>query len=276
MENHGLKIEHLENKNYYMHIKNYVNRNGNEILINLVSNIICRKEHAETIALDMESMQNLRKDLIAFERLGNPPFSTHNMDEQNNQLIVALKQNNLLNRKEDVIKVLVEPVYLDGNDGFIDLTYYDALVGCHLGIFPSYYEPWGYTPLESIAVGIPALTTDLSGFGLFVKNNVFSNSQFGKEMHGVYLLERLNRTEDEVLKDFVNKLYEFTRFDKSERVEFKLRAKNLSEMADWKIFVKNYVNAHNIALNKVGLITDIQLKNNNANLNTNSKIGNNN
>jgi len=262
MEQHGMKMEVLENKNYYMHIKNFVNANGDEILTNFISNIISKKEHSETMILATDIVQDLRKDLIAFERSGNPPFSTHNVDEQNNQLIVAFKQNGLLNRKEDMIKVVSEPVYLNGNDGFIDLTYYDALVGCQLGIFPSYYEPWGYTPLESVAVGVPALTTDLSGFGLFVKNHIVSTDKLSKEREGIYILERLNKSEDEILTEFVNTLYTFTKLTKSERVEFKLRAKNSSKLADWKIFVKNYVNAHNMALYRVGLISDMELKNN--------------
>ena len=255
MEQHGIKMEVLENKNYYMHIKNYVKNNDDEILNNLISNIISRKEHADSIILTANVMQDLRKDLLTFERSGNPPYSTHNIDEQNNQLVMAFKQNGLLNRKEDAIKVVVEPVYLDGNDGFIDLTYYDALVGCHLGLFPSYYEPWGYTPLESVAVGVPALTTDLSGFGLFVKNNK-KNMKFkdniNKMEEGVYLLERLNKSEDVLIDNCVNMMYNFIKLTPSQRVESKLNAKAFSEMADWKIFVEYYVTAHNLALKKIG------------------------
>jgi glycogen synthase len=249
MEQHGLKIEVLENKNYYMHIKNYINANGTDILTRLIYDVISRKEHAEKGLVTDIFMQNLRKDLIAFERKGNPPFSTHNVDEQNNQLMVAFKQNGLLNSRDDMVKVIVEPVYLDGNDGFIDLTYYDAIIGCHLGLFPSYYEPWGYTPLESIALGVPALTTDLSGFGLFVKNHEAHKDNTYKD--GIYLLERLNKSEDSVVDEFTNIMHKFTKFTQQQRVDCKLNAKNFSELADWKIFVEYYVNAHNMALQKI-------------------------
>jgi glycogen(starch) synthase len=244
MEQHGMKLEVLENKNYYMHIKNYINANGNDILTKLIYDVISRKEHVEKGLVNDMFMQSLRKDLIAFERKSNPPFSTHNVDEQNNQLIVAFKQNGLLNSREDKIKVIVEPVYLDGNDGFIDLTYYDAIIGCHLGLFPSYYEPWGYTPLESVALGIPALTTDLSGFGLFVKNH-------DAHKEGIYLLERLNKSEDAVVDEFTNIMHKFTKFTQQQRVDCKLNAKTFSGLADCKIFVEHYVNAHNMALQKV-------------------------
>jgi glycogen(starch) synthase len=228
-----------------MHIKNYIQANGTEILTRIIYDVISRKEHAEKGLLTDTFMQSLRKDLLAFERKGNPPYSTHNIDEQNDQIVVALRQNGLLNRKEDLIKVIIEPVYLDGNDGFIDLTYYDAIIGCHLGLFPSYYEPWGYTPLESVALGVPALTTDLSGFGLFIKNH-------DAHKEGVYLLERLNKSENIVIDDFTNIMYKFTKFTQQQRVDCKLNAKQFSALADWKIFAEAYVNAHNIALQKVG------------------------
>jgi len=249
MEQHGMKIEVLENKNYYMHIKNYINANGTDILTRLIYDVISRKEHAEKGLVTDTFMQSLRKDLIAFERKGNPPFSTHNIDEQNNQVIGAFKQNGLSNAREDAVKVIVEPVYLDGNDGFIDLTYYDAIIGGHLGLFPSYYEPWGYTPLESVALGIPALTTDLSGFGLFVKNHDAHKEGLYKE--GLYVLERLNKSEDQVVDECANIMHNFTKLTQQQRVDCKLNAKNFSELADWEIFVEYYINAHNMALQKV-------------------------
>jgi len=243
MEQHGLKIEVLENKNYYMHIKNYINANGTDILTRLIYDVISRKEHVAREIVNDAFVQNLRKDLAVFERKGNPPVSTHNIDEQSNELVVALRQNGLLNRREDMVKVIIEPVYLDGNDGFIDLSYYDAIIGCHLGLFPSYYEPWGYTPLESVALGVPAVTTDLSGFGMFVKSH-------DAHSKGIQVLDRLNINEDIVLQNFVNMLHKFSSLTQQQRTECKLQAKNFSTLADWKIFVEYYVNAHNMALQK--------------------------
>jgi glycogen(starch) synthase len=245
MENHGLKIELLENKNYYMHIKNYVNSNGAEILTRMIYDMLAKKDNAEQELIHDTFNTHLKKDLIAFERKGNPPFSTHNIDELNNALVIAFKQNGLMNRKEDMVKVIIEPVYMDGNDGFIDLPYYDAIIGCHLGLFASYYEPWGYTPLESVALGVPALTTDLSGFGAFIKNH-------DARKDGVYLLERLNKSEDKVVDDFANIMFKFSKFTQQQRIDAKLNAKNFASLADWKIFAENYITAHNMALAKIG------------------------
>jgi len=244
MEHGDMKIELLENKNYYMHIKNYVHSHGAEIMTRIIYDALSRKDNIEEDFIDKEFLTHLHRDLITFERNGTPPFSTHNIDELNNPLVVAFRQNNLLNRKEDHVKVIIEPVYLEGNDGFIDLDYYDAISGCHMGLFPSYYEPWGYTPLESAALGVPALTTDLTGFGRFVKNH---NS--GKE--GIYLLERLNKNEDSVIEELAGVMRKFLRFTQQERVDCKLNAKNFSNLADWKIFIEDYVNAHNAALHKI-------------------------
>jgi glycogen(starch) synthase len=188
-------------------------------------------------------VEHIRKDIVAFERNGNPPLSTHNIDEGNNMIISSLRENGLLNRKEDLVKVIVEPVYLDGTDGFIDLSYYDAMIGCHLGLFPSYYEPWGYTPLESATLGVPALTTDLSGFGMFIKDKLTSKK-------GMMVLERLNKSEDYVINEFVSDLYEFSKLTHAERVECKLNAKSLSAYAEWNVLIENYVIAHNLALQK--------------------------
>jgi glycogen synthase len=243
MEQHGLKIEVLENKNYYMHIKNYVHVNGTDILTRMIYDLISRKENVVTEIVKDSFVQGLRRDLMVFERKGNPPISTHNIDEQNNELAIAFRQNGLLNRKEDMVKVIIEPVYLDGNDGFIDLTYYDAIIGCHLGLFPSYYEPWGYTPLESIALGVPALTTDLSGFGLFVKNHA-------PHKEGIYILDRHNKNEESVIEEFTEILFKFMKLTQQQRTECKLNAKNVSTLADWKLFAEYYFNAYAMALKK--------------------------
>jgi glycogen(starch) synthase len=242
MENHGHKLDVLENKNYYMHIKNYVNANAPDIMTRLIYDFISKKDIDHDLFTET-FVEHIRKDIVAFERNGNPPLSTHNIDEGNNMIISSLRENGLLNRKEDLVKVIVEPVYLDGTDGFIDLSYYDAMIGCHLGLFPSYYEPWGYTPLESATLGVPALTTDLSGFGMFIKDKLTSKK-------GMMVLERLNKSEDYVINEFVSDLYEFSKLTHAERVECKLNAKSLSAYAEWNVLIENYVIAHNLALQK--------------------------
>jgi len=242
MENHGLRLDVLENKNYYMHIKNYVNSNAPDILTRLIYDFISKSDIDHDLFTET-FVSHVKKDINAFERKGIPPLSTHIVDESNNVLMKALHDNGLLNRKEDNVKVIVEPVYLDGTDGFIDLAYYDAMIGCHLGLFPSYYEPWGYTPLESATLGVPALTTDMSGFGMFVKSKI-ANSK------GIMVLDRFDMNENNVVDEFTSMLYEFSKLNHAERVEYKLNAKTTSAHADWKILINNYVAAHDLALQR--------------------------
>lgn len=226
---------------------------GSEMMTRMIYDIVSRKGAVMADSLIDSISLELRKDLLAFERTGNPLFSTHYIDEQNNQVVNEFKQNGLLNGKDDVVKVIIQPVYLDGNDGFLDLSYYDAMAGCHLGLFPSYYEPWGYTPLESLAVGVPALTTNLSGFGSFVKKH-------SANTNGVYVLERFDKDEDVVVDTFANMLHSFLKYDQQKRMECKMSAKNFSALADWKVFVEYYVNAHNMALNNMMHRLNIQIK----------------
>lgn len=242
MQQYGLRLDVLENKNYYMHIKNYVQANGQDILKKITYDFISKKDKVEELFAE-SFVNDIRKDLAVFSRKGNPPLATHNIDDKN-ILVNALIQNGLLNRKEDVIKVVVEPVYLDGVDGFIDLSYYDAIIGCHIGLFPSYYEPFGYTPLESAALGVPALTTDMTGFGKFIKKQ-------NPENKGIIVLDRSMKNEEDVINNFSDLLINFLGMSHSERINCRLKAKELSGFADWKVLIKNYIDAHNLSLERV-------------------------
>jgi glycosyltransferase involved in cell wall biosynthesis len=145
------------------------------------------------------------------------------------------------NKPDDKVKVIVYPVYLSGNDGLLNLSYYDAMAGCHLGLFPSYYEPWGYTPLEAAAMGIASLTSDLSGFGAFIQSKLL------KDDSGIFILKRLGRSKEQEIQDLTDTMYKYASLDHAERVQNKINAKYLSNLADWKHFVKFYIVAHNRA-----------------------------
>lgn len=239
----GLKVEILENKSYYRHIKNFIAWHSDAIQKKIVSDLISKKDINQGNLFTKEFMLRVRKDLLHFKREGLPPLTTHNLDEDNDPIIQNFKKEGLTNKEEDKVKVIFYPVYLNGNDEMINLPYYDAMSGGHLGIFPSYYEPWGYTPLESAALGTPALTSDLSGFGKFLQSQ-------GKGKEGIYVLERQNKTTEEVQKQFVDLIYKFIMLSHHDRIHQKIVAKKTSELADWNILVKNYFKAHQKALEK--------------------------
>jgi glycogen(starch) synthase len=168
------------------------------------------------------------------------------MPEEQHKIIRACREAGLNNSKEDKVKIILFPSYLNGADPLLNLDFYDVIAGCHLAIFPSYYEPWGYTPLESAALGVPTITTDLAGFGRFIKEKTnFMNSS---ECRGIYIVERDGKTKNESTHQLFEMMKKFAFMDHSERVDNKVRAKELSHLADWKHLVKNYVEAYNLAI----------------------------
>ena len=243
MRTFGVKVELLENKNYYRHIRSLVDTKSNQILQQIVTDFISRKLTADESFFEKDFMRELRTNILSFQRTGNPTILTHNIEkEDDDPLIKGLAAEGLDNKSDDHVKVLVYPVYLSGNDGLLNLSAYDAMAGCHLGLFPSYYEPWGYTPLEAAAMGIASLTSDLSGFGRFIENKLL------KEHSGLYILKRYARTNEQQIQDLADIMYKYIMLDHAERVQNKINAKYLSNLADWKHFVKFYIVAHNRSL----------------------------
>ena len=115
--------------------------------------------------------------------------------------------------------------------------------GSHLGIFPSYYEPWGYTPLEAGALGVASVTTDLAGFGRF-----FCTECAQIDEPGIYVLNRLNRSDEDVISQLVDVMFKYSNLSKEERIANMMQARKVASMADWKIFISNYIKSHNLAV----------------------------
>jgi len=198
---------------------------------------------------ERDFLLDAKKLMMRFNKDGSPGLCTHNLfNEDQDMILNALRQAGLDNEEKDPVKVIMYPVYLDGNDNLLGLKYYDAIQGCHMGVFPSYYEPWGYTPLESAALGVPAITTDLAGFGRFIRKKSVELKR--EDKGGIYILDRYNRDENDVVEDFSEILYDYAQLHRKARVEQKMEAKELSELADWKVLVENYIKAHNMALSK--------------------------
>jgi len=246
MPNNGVKVELLENKNYYKHIHNYVHKQSHDLLKKIVLDFLCQENPSETL-FNKEFLQEMKRDVLRFKRHGTPPLCTHKFheNEEQNSIISAFRGAGLNNNEYDKVKAILFPAYLDGNDFLLNMEFYDAIAGCHLGIFPSYYEPWGYTPLESGAVGVPAVTTDLAGFGRFIMEK---SKHYDDDYQGIYVLNREGRTKEESVNSLFEILKKFSLMEHRERVENKIRAQELAHLADWKHFVKNYVQAHNLAL----------------------------
>jgi glycogen(starch) synthase len=237
-------VELLENIKLYDDIKEKVTDELPWIEEMVLDSLIKGKMPKTSVIFRKEFLQECKKKFSSFKKEGNPPFSAYITDE--NDLIISIfKKNNLLNRQEDKVKVILYPSYLSTTDRLLGLNYEQATQGSHLGVFPSYYEPWGYTPLECAANGVMTITSDLSGFGIFVKQH---SDQ--KEMPGIIVLERENKTHEEVVKKLYELLWTIATMSRNDRIPKKAQAKFLASLADWKNLIKNYIQAHNIALEK--------------------------
>jgi glycogen synthase len=244
----GIKKEILENVDFYKDIRDTFRDNRDTIFSRAIRTIISSKELTKETAFTKEIIDELEGGLHRFKKPGqNPPLCTHDIyNENDNTIINAFKENNLLNRAEDRVKVILYPIYLNGADGLLNTDYNETIIGTHLGIFPSYYEPWGYTPLETAAQAVPSITTDLGGFGRFIRSN------FDKSKNkGIFILERLNVAEAEEVQQLTEMILHYTLLPKDERVENKINSKKLAERCDWSILIENYIEAHNLALTRV-------------------------
>lgn len=259
----GVKAEIIENKNMYYHIKNYVDWHAQTILKQLTFDFLIqgthdekkKAEHGMNEIFTGDFMRELKKDLQHFKRWGNPPITTHEiLNKQQNPLHEGLYAAGLDNKEANRVKVIMYPAYLDGSDGLLNLPYYEAIVGAHLGVFPSYYEPWGYTPVESAALAVPAITTDLAGFGRFILQNQ------RKRESGIFVLPRFGKSYEEEVQGLYELMKHYAEIDHVERVENRLAAKTLASMADWKHFVKLYIQAHELAIEKINTNANAKTK----------------
>jgi glycosyltransferase involved in cell wall biosynthesis len=169
----------------------------------------------------------------------------HNMGHDN--VLNMMKFYDMHNRHEDNVKVIFLPCYLDGNDGILNLTYYDVVLGNDLCIYPSYYEPWGYTPLEAVAFKVPCITTDLAGFGLWA-NKEFAH--YGELTDGVKVIHRTDYNYSEVADTIKDTVAAFSSFTPKQVEACRANAAKLSKKALWSKFISYYYEAYDIALTK--------------------------
>ena len=198
-----------------------------------------------------EPRKDLQERLLSGKKYDTPldvPQVTHwlhNMSHDN--VLGMMKYYDMHNRQDEKVKVIFLPCYLDGNDGIVNMTYYDVVLGNDLCIYPSYYEPWGYTPLEAIAFKVPCITTDLAGFGLWA-NTVFGHE--GQITDGVKVIHRTDYNYSEVADNIKDTVAAFSNMTKKEVDACRKNAGDLSKKALWSEFIKYYYEAYDIALRK--------------------------
>ena len=169
----------------------------------------------------------------------------HNMSHDN--VLSMMKYYDMHNRKDETVKVIFLPCYLDGKDGILNMTYYDIVLGNDLCVYPSYYEPWGYTPLEAVAFKVPCITTDLAGFGLWA-NKEFGHT--GEIEDGVKVIHRTDYNYSEVADIIKDTVAAYSNMPKKQVDACRKNAGDLSKKALWSEFIKYYYEAYDIALTK--------------------------
>ncbi|HAC22241.1 MAG TPA: glycosyl transferase, partial [Porphyromonadaceae bacterium] len=186
------------------------------------------------------------RDMFKSAPLPNPVITHDLYEQENDKILQYLSFLQMNNKPEENVKVIFVPCYLDGCDGIFNMSYYDLLIGFDATVFPSYYEPWGYTPLESIAFGIPTITTNLAGFGLWA-DKALGGTDLKK---GVAMIHRTDFNYNEAAAAISKELVELSKMSKGERTEIRKHCLALADEACWSHFIRYYLQAFDIALNK--------------------------
>jgi phosphorylase/glycogen(starch) synthase len=174
---------------------------------------------------------------------GGDKYLTHSLHyPSSDPVLQRIIANNLHNDQTSKVKVIFVPSYLNGNDGIFNIPYFELLIGFDLSVFPSYYEPWGYTPLESLMFYIPTVTTSLSGFGLWVKN------YYENPGNGIAVIERTDDNEMEVVREIKDFMSMFIGLGEKKIKDAREKAHAVSRIALWDTLVKYYFNAYEKAL----------------------------
>ena len=195
--------------------------------------------------------QDLQERLASGKTFAEPlalPAVTHWLHNTNDDRVLGMMQRlGMENRATDKVKVIFVPCYLTGSDGIIDMPYYDIVPGSDLSVYPSYYEPWGYTPLESVAFRVPTITTTLAGFGLWVNSEV---GHEGEIEDGVKVIERTDYNLSDVADAIRNTVVDYSNMSDTQVRKVREKARRLSKKALWNRFIVHYERAYDLALRK--------------------------
>jgi glycogen synthase len=197
-----------------------------------------------------ESRIMLRRAIQAWRSIRQPTIVTHDLvDDASDPVLNHLRHRGLFNAADDPVKVVFHPQFMTATSPLLNLDYEQFVRGCHMGIFPSYYEPWGYTPMECIALGLPAVTTDLSGFGAYVERHIPQDKR-----EGIMVLKRSRRSFDECSSDLADWMFQYAQQNRRQRIELRNRVERSSEMFDWSQLIQYYDRAHDLALERTGSV----------------------
>lgn len=181
-----------------------------------------------------------RRTLQSWKTKKNPSVVTHKLvQEESDEILTALRAKRFSNSEKDPVKVVYHPDFINISSPLFGMDYNQFVRGCHLGIFPSYYEPWGYTPLECMASGIPSITSDLSGFGDYIRNHVKDH-----EKYGLFVIDRGKKTFDWSADELAEVMYKFLIQTMRQRIMQRNNVENNSSEFDWQNLIRHYTEVY--------------------------------
>ncbi|CAF9913417.1 MAG: glycogen synthase isoform 1 [Gomphillus americanus] len=188
----------------------------------------------------------LKRRLFAMRRHNLPPIVTHNMvNDAEDPVLNQLRRVQLYNQHSDRVKVIFHPEFLNASNPIFPIDYDDFVRGTHMGVFASYYEPWGYTPAECTVMGVPSITTNLSGFGCYMEELIENASDYG-----IYIVDRRTKGVDDSVNQLSQFMFDFAGKSRRQRINQRNRTERLSDLLDWKRMGMEYVKARQLALRR--------------------------
>jgi glycogen(starch) synthase len=196
-----------------------------------------------------DTLVRLKRVMHAYRTGRQPVICTHDMvDDANDPILKHLRHHHLFNHADDPVKVIFHPDFVSATSPLWGIDYEQFVRGCHMGIFPSYYEPWGYTPMECAALGLPAISSDLSGFGAYVQSHIPNAAE-----QGLIVVNRRTQDFNQSCNEMVDHLMNFIQLSRRQRIEQRNKVERLSELFDWSVLGRHYDQAHDLALSRKGI-----------------------
>jgi glycogen synthase len=188
----------------------------------------------------------LRRNVQGWKTKFLPKIVTHTLiDDARDEILNFLRMANLVNNRHDKVKVVYHPDFISTSNPLFKMDYPQFVRGCHLGIFPSMYEPWGYTPLECLASGLPSITSNLSGFGDYVSRNILEHEKLG-----LYIVDRKSKTFSQSADDMANIMMQIVEMNRRERIALRYRCEEASLHFDWSNLGRYYNVAYNMVVTR--------------------------
>jgi glycogen(starch) synthase len=241
----GGKPEVLENMALYQELEDYIDSVMPEMHTKLLNAITSSEDPGETMKKLIDStsstVDSLQRNFHSKE--GSAPLCAYDLNYPNDEILDYLYEKGLRNREDDRVKVVFYPTYLSMGDRLLSMDYQDAIKASSAGIFPSYYEPWGYTPVETAANGALSITTDMAGFGKFLQENTDKD-----ERKGIRVLERKDVSDEEAANRLADMLGDIVNYSKTEITERKHNARRMAQLTSWTKLGENYKEAHEMAV----------------------------